>query len=146
MLTDIVFDLLKLSRHCILAAWRYNKYQEKEENNFLVTRWCKDGGTCSQLSPILTESLSNSSATVLARFRLKTPDAHQFILHLFYLQAHFQKNLRRTVMRYVNLSTILVYRLVSKKVSIYFLYSLFLTVKVALDSLVSVCQCYWPWN
>ena len=36
------------------------------------------------------------------------------------MQGHFQKNLRRTVMRYVNLSTILVYRLVSKKViSIY---------------------------
>ena len=32
------------------------------------------------------------------------------------LQGHFQKNLRRAVMRYVNLSTILVYRLVSKKV------------------------------
>jgi len=32
-------------------------------------------------------------------------------------KGHFQKNLRRTVMRYVNLSTILVYRLVSKKVS-----------------------------
>lgn len=31
-------------------------------------------------------------------------------------KGHFQKNLRRTVMRYVNLSTILVYRLVSKKV------------------------------
>jgi len=29
---------------------------------------------------------------------------------------HFRKNLRRTVMRYVNLSTILVYRLVSEKV------------------------------
>ena len=34
------------------------------------------------------------------------------------VQGHFQKNLRRAVMRYVNLSTILVYRLVSKKVII----------------------------
>ena len=31
-------------------------------------------------------------------------------------QDDFNKNLRRTVMRYVNLSTILVYRLVSEKV------------------------------
>jgi hypothetical protein len=36
----------------------------------------------------------------------------------FILQDHFKKNLRRTVMRYVNLSTILVYRLVSRNVSI----------------------------
>ena len=34
-----------------------------------------------------------------------------------YAQDDFKKNLRRTVMRYVNLSTILVYRLVSKNVS-----------------------------
>ena len=37
------------------------------------------------------------------------------------MQGHFQKNLRRTVMRYVNLSTILVYRLVSKKVNFIYL-------------------------
>ena len=37
------------------------------------------------------------------------------------MQGHFQKNLRRTVMRYVNLSTILVYRLVSKKVAFIYL-------------------------
>ena len=37
------------------------------------------------------------------------------------MQGHFQKNLRRTVMRYVNLSTILVYRLVSKKVTFIYL-------------------------
>ena len=38
--------------------------------------------------------------------------------YFFILQDHFKKNLRRTVMRYVNLSTILVYRLVSRNVSI----------------------------
>ena len=39
-----------------------------------------------------------------------------FLLNQFPFQDEFNKNLRRTVMRYVNLSTILVYRLVSRKV------------------------------
>ena len=45
-------------------------------------------------------------------------DIFRYLLLDFFVsfQDNFNKNLRRTVMRYVNLSTILVYRLVSQKV------------------------------
>ena len=73
----------------------------------------------------MVEYVSNPSLS-----RQNSPQTHQLLswkgeqhpgkkydIYLFSaLQGHFQKNLRRTVMRYVNLSTILVYRLVSKKV------------------------------